>query len=70
MGCVLVVYGYGESQMNYQQMLWFRKIKEREANKKLMEQCGLAEKDACVHEWVAGSFLVRHCKKCGVISDE
>jgi hypothetical protein len=27
-------------------------------------------KNNCVHEWISGRYMVKHCKKCGVLSHD
>lgn len=43
------------------------KLLEHEKDKRLAELTGLSIKELCSHEWVSGSYMVKHCKKCGVL---
>ncbi len=27
-------------------------------------------KETCIHEWITGRYMVKHCKKCGELSDD
>lgn len=27
-------------------------------------------KEKCVHEWVVGRYMVKHCRKCGELADD
>jgi len=27
-------------------------------------------KQKCNHEWIAGRYMVKHCRKCGELSDD